>query len=381
MASQSPLKILHVLNHIRDTGNGIVNATVDLACTQAQMGHDVAIASQGGHFAALLQKYGVQHFHLDQTRQFSNLPQMLYRYWKIVQIFQPDIVHTHMMTAVLLAWTHQQCSKLAGRRSCPFVATVHNEFQRNALVMGLADRVIAISQAVAIAMQNRGVSQSKIRVVLNGPLGSPRQENSVPQTLPDLQTPAIVTVAGMYERKGIAELIAAFGQISTKFTYAHLYIVGDGPDKARFEQQAQATICRDRIHFVGFQAHPISYMQQADIFVLASHREPFGLVLSEARSAGCAIIASDVDGIPEALDNGQAGRLVPPQDSQALAIALQEFLSSPQTIQEYQQRSQNHLERFTVTRVAEETMAVYERLAPIYSCCQALTDEPMGSQV
>ncbi|MEM9218536.1 MAG: glycosyltransferase family 4 protein [Cyanobacteria bacterium P01_F01_bin.150] len=378
MAVNSDMRILHVLNHIRQTGNGIVNATIDLACTQAKLGYQVAIASEGGTYEHLLKQSGVQHFQLSQQQTVRNVLPMGQRYGKIIQTFKPDIVHAHMMTAVLLAWGYQQIDRLWGRSPYRFITTVHNEFQRNATLMGLADRVICISQAVADAMERRGVPKSKLRVVLNGPLNSPRQVFAAQQnkSVEDLDSglkrhvsippSSIVTVAGMYQRKGISELIKAFDQIAPRFPATHLYVVGDGPDRPQFEQEASVTSVGDRIHFEGFQPKPLQYMQQADIFVLASHREPFGLVLSEARSAGCAIVASDVDGIPEALDHGQAGILCPPKDSQALARELAQLLNNPDKILEYQQRSQLNLDRFKVERVAEETTAIYGEIRPTY---------------
>ena len=362
MLSGSKLRILHVLNHVRESGNGIVNATVDLACTQAKLGYSVAVASGGGDYQDLLARHHVEHFQFDQRRSPGDCLTLLPRYAKIIQTFKPDIVHAHMMTGVLAAWSYQQLQGLLGDRPYRTVATVHNEFQRNATLMGLADRALGVSQAVVDAMQKRGVPAEKLQVVLNGTLNSPRQSTAAERQLPTLGQPAILTVAGMYRRKGITELIAAFDAIAGQATDAQLYVVGNGPDLAEFKQQASASAFGDRIHFEGFQPNPQDYMAQADIFVLASHREPFGLVLSEARAAGCAIVASDVDGIPEALDRGKAGILVPPKDPQALASTLLGLLQNPQQVAEYQKRARTNLERFTVERVAKETISIYADL-------------------
>jgi glycosyltransferase involved in cell wall biosynthesis len=108
-------------------------------------------------------------------------------------------------------------------------------------------------------------------------------------------------------------------------------------------------------------------MLAADIFVLASHYESFGLVLTEAREAGCAIIASDVDGIPETLDNRRAGILVPPKDSHALAAAFVELLSNPDNLQKWKSQGKQNLERFSVKRLNGETLAVYGELKINYS--------------
>jgi glycosyltransferase involved in cell wall biosynthesis len=96
--------------------------------------------------------------------------------------------------------------------------------------------------------------------------------------------------------------------------------------------------------------------------VLASHHDPCPLVLSEAREAGCAIVGTQVDGIPEALDNGQAGLLVPPNDSAALAKTLAQLLNNSDVLHEWKQRAHQGIERLNVTRVHQETLCVYDEL-------------------
>lgn len=367
------MQILHIINHVQKIGNGIVNVAVDLACLQAQSGHDVAVASAGGEYELLLAQHSVKHFQLNQSRQLLNINKAAWRYRQIVQTFQPDIVHAHMMTGVVLAGV-LRCGYEYG-----LVSTVHNEFQRSAVLMGLADRVIAVSHAVANSMVQRGISNKKLRVISNGTLGSPRNRQITDyQPLP-LHRPAITTVAGMYFRKGIAELIEAFIKIAIDFPQAHLYLVGNGPDRPIFEAMVEKIAfsnawvgLRQRIHFEGFQPEPQRYMLATDIFVLASHCESFGLVLTEAREAGCAIIASDVDGIPETLDNCQAGILVPPKDSQTLAAALADLLSNPKKLNRWKSLAKQNLDRFSAARVNEETLAVYREVVPNCNCFKSM---------
>lgn len=348
------MRILHILNHVQEIGNGIVNVAIDLACLQAKDGHAVAVASGGGEYESLLAHYGVKHFTLDQTRKPINLLNAAKHYRKFVQEFQPHIVHAHMMTGIVLA------SFLRDGTGYSLVSTVHNEFQRSAILMGLADRVIAVSKAVAQSMNRRGVTTKKLRVVCNGTLGSPRTQPLTNYMSLSLQRPAISTVAGMCCRKGIAELIEAFARIAPDFPEAHLYLIGDGPERSLFEEQAQATSVVNRIHFERFQPKPQGYLLATDIFVLASHRDPSPLVIPEAREAGCAIIASDVDGIPEALDNGQAGILVPPKDSQSLAKELVKLLSNSSQLCEWKNRASQNLEWLNVARVNQEILEIYQ---------------------
>jgi glycosyltransferase involved in cell wall biosynthesis len=342
------MRILHILNHVRDVGNGFVNVTVDLACLQAKSGHEVGIISSGGEHELLLERYGVKHFIRKEKgwKPFHHF-NTAKRYWSIFKEFQPDIVHAQMPREVVLA------RLLRPRFGYGLVSTV---------LAGFADRVIAVSQSVAQSMARRGISQQKLQVICNGTLGSPRTRQIQQYQPVKSEHPAIVTVAGMNKRKGITELIQAFVEIASDFPKAHLYLVGNGPERELFQAQAQSTSVADRIHFEGFQPEPQRYLLSADIFVLASHKDPCPLVIPEAREAGCAIVASNVDGIPEALDGGQAGILVPPKDSHALAVSLRQLLSNSKLLNSWKYRSQLNIEWLSVARVHEETLSVYQQL-------------------
>lgn len=350
------MRIVHVLNHVQEIGNGIVNVAVDLACKQAEMGYCVAVVSSGGEYEKLLNQYGVKHYYLNQKRTPGNVILALTKFKQIIADFSPDIVHAHMMTGVVLARIAR------GKSRYGLVGTVHNEFQRSSILMGLADLTIAVSDAVAQKMIERGIGCDKLRVVCNGILGSPRTEAGGTIESLELPRPTIVTVAGLYKRKGIGELIDAFTKIAIAYPEAQLYIVGDGPDRKVFEAQANASSVSDRIHFEGFQAQPQRYLRASDIFVLASYFESFGLAIAEAREAGCAIIASDVDGISQTLDGGKAGILVPKQNSQAVADAIALLLANPELLAEWKERAGKNTEWLSVSRFNQETIAVYREL-------------------
>ena len=347
------MKIIHVLNHIEEIGNGIVNVAIDLAIEQKNKGHDVAIVSRGGGFEQLISKYGIKHYQININKNLINAPKILLSLYSIIKEFKPDIVHAHMMTGAIYSKILKSISNYK------LITTVHNEFQKSAIIMGVGDRVICVSNAVAKSMINRGIDKKKIRTILNGTIGSVRVKGTEELHPKNLKGISIVTVAGMNIRKGIAELLDAFEKISESYPDANLYIVGDGPDRSLFEAKANKIKSVDRIHFEGFQNEPLRYMMGADIFILASHKDPCPLVLSEARNAGCAIIGSNVDGIPEALDNGKAGILVKAGDSEELAEALEKLLNNPFELEKWKEQSRRNLERFTVNRVTQETLNVY----------------------
>ncbi|WP_322042735.1 glycosyltransferase family 4 protein [Paraburkholderia sp. J67] len=354
------MRILHLANHAHNIGNGIVNVMVDLACMQARAGHEVTIASSGGGFEPLLAREGVRHVRLPQAPKPRYVPAMVAGFNRLLAEHDPEVVHAHMMSGALIA----RFGVL--RRRFALVTTVHNEFQKSATLMRVGDRVVGVTEAVAQLMERRGIPAHKLAVVLNGTIGTPRlAETPLPKS-PALGRPSIVTVCGMYYRKGIPELLRAFARLSPRFPTAELYLVGDGPDREQFEAMSRELGVDARVHFTGFIADPRGYLAEADVFVLASHREPAGLVLSEAREAGSAIVATRVDGIPEMLDHGEAGVLVPANDDAALAEAIEKLLCDREAREALVARGRRNLEHFHVRRVCDEYQAIYE------AACDAL---------
>ena len=359
--ADAPLKIIHLANHVLEIGNGIVNVMVDLACCQADAGHQVVVASAGGEYEALLARHGVRHIRLEQEPKVTKLLSMCWWLNRIISAEKPDIIHAHMMTGMLIS------RLIRFGRAYRLVSTVHNEFQRSATVMGFADRVVAVGSAVAASMARRGVPAGRLRTIANGTINSPRRPRRESLSPPavatmELSHPNVMTVAGMYHRKGIGVLLNAFASVEATMPPAHLYLVGDGPDRTEFEAQSASLGLTDRVHFLGFQADIPGLLAQADVFTLASLRDPFPLVVIEAREAGCAIVASNVDGIPEAVGFGGAGVLVPPGDAPALSSALQTMLSSETERQAWRARARANLEWLYVDRVNREYLSVYEEV-------------------
>ncbi len=347
------MRILHVLNELRDIGNGIVNTVVDLACRQSELGHEVAIASGGGGFVPLVESLGVRHFTIPQgPRPKIALGALLglnalFRSWK------PDIVHGHMLTGAAIA---RLCQPFYGYA---LVNTVHNEFSKAATLMGHANVMVAVSEENRERLVARGVPRRRTAVVRNGVIGGARRRGG-DQLAPQLKHPAIVTIAGLFERKGIADVLQAFSLLDADLG-AHLYIVGDGPERAKLEMTAAILPGAGRIHFEGFQTNGRAYLQSADIFVLASHADPFPLVVPEAREAGCAIVGTQVGGITEALEDGARGILVPPKSPADLQAAFDKLLRDPALLKQWKTRAAENTAWLTVARMTKDYLDVYAR--------------------
>lgn len=347
------MKIVHYLNHTVKA-NGHVAVSVDLACAQAEAGHDVYMVSGPGDFDVTLRRHGVTV--VTVPRSEGPFPLRLLRMagalLPVMRRIRPDVVNAHMVAAAIAA---RVIRPLIGYK---LITTVHNSFDKQSPMMRVGDHVIAVSDAVRTEMMGKGIKAKKLRTIRNGTIGGARRP-PMPERLMDLQHPAIATVAGLHPRKGVNRLIEAFAIVHRTHPDAHLYIVGDGPCRAEYERQALDTGCGSSIHFLGHLDDPREVLGAAEIFALASLSEPFGLVVAEARQMGCAIVATNVDGIPEAVGPPSNAILVPPNDAAAFAQGLDHLLSDTALCDRMATAAGTSLEDLTVRRMSDLTLGLY----------------------
>lgn len=157
----------------------------------------------------------------------------------------------------------------------------------------------------------------------------------------------VLVVAYLTPHKGVHHAINAFARL--RHPDARLTIVGDGPEAPRLEALARSRGVRDRVLFLGLRDDLPAQMNDADLFVHTSLVEGFGLAVAEAMASGRAVIASRVGGIPELIEDGQSGLLVPPGDEERLAAAMDLLLSNPSYRRELEEAAhQRARERFNL---------------------------------
>jgi len=353
------MKIAHLLPHFEDRGNGVCYAATDLACAQSAAGHSIAcIGGRSGPLTNVLQDHSVTTYVLADfpRNRFGNLLS-LPRLFRVLEALQPEVVHAHSIPTALMAKLLQPFFGFS------LVTSVHNMSGLKNIWLGVGDRIFCVSAAMAESMKSLHVPAEKIRVIRNGPLDSPRRLNGVAEASKIVMSkPAIVTVAALQTHKGICDLIEAFVLARKSIPDLSLYVLGDGPEKRSLKVQAERFDCSDRVHFEGFVRDPQPYLAQADIFVLASHREAFGMALAEAREAGCAAIGTNVGGIPEVLEHGRAGIIVPPGRPVELGQTLVQLLTNPTLLRFWQKRAVTNLSWLRLRRVSEETISAYAEM-------------------
>ena len=190
--------------------------------------------------------------------------------------------------------------------------------------------VVTVSAAIQDEYVRRGLNRAKTRVVHNGiDVGKFDRARDACRTLLQEQfgisgqVPLVVTVSVLRPAKGIEVLLEAIPQVPN----AHFLIVGDGPKREEWMATAQRLDISDRVHWAGYRRDVASFLPGCDVFAHPSLDDAFPTVLLESLAAGVPIVASRVGGIPEIVEEGQTGRLVPAGDADALSTAIRQLLT------------------------------------------------------
>lgn len=169
---------------------------------------------------------------------------------------------------------------------------------------------------------------------------------------------------GPREQKGIDVLVTALPMVVRHHDVV-LSIVGAGPRLEQYRALAEELNVSSHVKFLGFVEHERmpAYYAEADLFVLPSRRESFGLVLAEAMACGLPVVATTAGAIPEVVEDRGTGVLVPPDDPDALAEAITSLLSDPPKMKVMGTKGKARVEKhFTWDRVAERVIEGYQRV-------------------
>lgn len=171
-----------------------------------------------------------------------------------------------------------------------------------------------------------------------------------------------VGFAGRFEeRKGIVELMAAWEIVARSVPEAHLVLVGAG---GALEADVTAWAdSSDRVHRLGFRDDMNHVLAGCDIFVMPSHFEGFGIALVEAMATGAAVIASAASNLPELVQDGVEGLLVPVKDASALASAIIALCSDREKRETMARAARERARRdFTIDRMIDEYEALLHQI-------------------
>ena len=176
--------------------------------------------------------------------------------------------------------------------------------------------------------------------------------------------PVLVAVGRLIRQKGFDLLLRALAKCGGAGQDARLVIVGEGPERATLNALAQQLGIAERVLMTGFVADPAAYYAHGDVFVLPSRWEGFGHVIVEAMACGLPIIAFECPyGPADILGDGEGGMLVPPENVDLLAAAIDRLLGSSAERARLTSGAARAAERFSQARIAMDYARLIESVA------------------
>ncbi|MGY6162078.1 glycosyltransferase [Paraburkholderia strydomiana] len=175
----------------------------------------------------------------------------------------------------------------------------------------------------------------------------------------------IVSVARLDEgQKDHKTLLRAYAQLRERGRCsAALVLIGEGRDRGELEQLARELGIAPSVHFLGFCANPSPYIRQAELLVLSSRYEGFGMVLGEAMALGTPVLSTDCPTGPrDLLEGGKAGLLVPPGDVDAMALAMERLLTETELRRSLVQAASQKVASFAPASANQRMLALASRL-------------------
>lgn len=252
---------------------------------------------------------------------------------KVIKKYQSDVVHSHMYHANILSRLAKVFTALPR-----LVCTAHSNNEGSQLRMlsyrftdSLADVFSNVSQdAVKEFEKKKAVAVNKMIATHNGIDTETFRFNSASRSLIrsnyNFEDKKIFIAIGRFHAaKDYPNLLNSFSDLIQKKSAVHLFIVGDGELRSSIEQMIADKNLTDHVTLLGIRKDVPELLSAADVFVLPSAWEGFGLVVAEAMACERVVVATDCGGVAEVL--GQEGFLVPPKDSNALMSAMEKAIS------------------------------------------------------
>ena len=282
---------------------------------------------------------------------------------KLMQAEAYDVVNTHSRKDTIRAGV---AARLAG---VPLVVRTRHLAKPVGSLLSyswIPHRVIAVSEFVRNQIVQRGMKPDHVDIVfpaveLPDPLPPQvlRKELGV-----DEQAILVGSIAVLRKEKGTQELIQAMAPILRASPTVHLVVIGGGALQTQLEQFAEQLQVLGQVHFLGARNDVPALIGDLDIFALATHIEASGTAFAEAAAAKLPVVGTQVGGVPEMMQAGQSGMLVPLHDIVALRQAIQRLINDPELRQRMGQAGYQYAVtegRFLLETMQQRTEQSYYR--------------------
>jgi glycosyltransferase involved in cell wall biosynthesis len=370
---------LRVLEAFEPPDGGVPEHVKLLSAGLIERGHAVTVAGRSEAAPReALERGGADYVAVEMTGRFPDPiadRRALRRLTELVRDGGFDLVHAHGQKAGMLART------AARRAGVPSVYTPHSFVYRTQMVrprpsgrlrflVGRAlERRLARRTAfiVAVAEDERQsaigdrLAPAERIVVVHPGVRRPPEREPDPRLLAFRgEGPLLGFVAGLRDQKGLPVLLDALTSLAREGDPVRFAIVGNGPLRDEVAARVEAPPLAGSTLLLGFENGPYPYLDGLDAFVLPSLWEGLPMAVLEAMASGLPVIATAVNGTPEAVEDGVTGYLVPPGDPVALAARLRSLAGDEERRREMGEAARRAFEgRFDADQMVERLLAVY----------------------
>lgn len=363
------IRVLHVIATLDPAGAERQLAHLCCRLVRGEFQPSVCCLTRGGPLVRLLREAQVPVMVLHKRGRWDL--RAIQGLLKVMRRFRPHIVHTWLPTANTLG---RVAGILAGTPA--LIASERAADVWKGALRRRVDRLLVRRSAVIVAnadavrrflVERVGLEAAKITVIRNGLDVAEFDSAAARQPcLPAPQSsegPIIGTVGRLGPQKGMKYLIDAFARLPDDLAGARLWVVGGGEEEPVLRARAIEARVEDRVHFLGTRPDVPALMTRLDLFVLPSLWEGLPNVVLEAMAARRAVVATRVDGTPEAAVDGETALLVPPADPGALARAMETLLRDAGMRRAFGEAGRRRVEKeFTMSRMVAETQQLYRRV-------------------
>ncbi len=370
-----PIKIVHVLAVEKESF--YFNNLVDLSAGEEFI-HAFANFAGSSEFADTMIQRGLSITNLGPLNKMR-LPLAFFRLWRCLRIEDPAIVHTHLFEPTflgLLAAKMQYRKTVVTRHHSDAVHVLEPRVKRN-FYLGLerqnnrrADHIIALSKMVREYVVDReAVPADKVSLIPNpqtverydritgSMIARKRLELGMDEQL------SLVCVSRLYQRKGHDYLFEALRPLIYKGLKLKLYLVGTGDFRSQLEKRARDLGISDNVKFLGYRDDALEIMAAADLIVHPSLEDALSQALIESLMLVKPIIATDISGASDILDDGKYGTLVKPADPAALEAAISDTIQNLDSARERAKSGRKYLlEYMDAQRIADDYCAIYRQV-------------------
>jgi glycogen(starch) synthase len=288
-----------------------------------------------------------------------------------------DVVHVHLGEDLAVLPVGATAARL---HHLPLVLTIHMSLRHTLAVSDLrssvfktlggpierwgehsAEAVLVITPRLHRLLLSEGVEEDRLHLIPPG-VNPSLFEGPFEDPFSGVGRPRILLVGRLAPQKGVSTLVEAAGLL--KDPSAKVLLVGDGSERPKLEREAKRIGVGDRVRFEGFVAHERrpAALVHADLLVLPSLYEELGTVLLEAMQAGLPVVASKTGGIPDVIEDGVNGLLVPPGDPEALARTINRLLADRDLARRLSEEAQERAKDYDWEVLAERVLEVYRGL-------------------